>query len=77
MFLVESIIQGSQEALNIDSYEDAFSKGTFLKTYGQSKHMVSLVSHYKLLGVFLLLMMVHKLFIVIPKSCVILFATPI
>jgi hypothetical protein len=52
MSLVENIIQRSQEASNIYSYEDASSKGTFLKTYGQLKHMVSLVSHYKLLGVF-------------------------
>jgi hypothetical protein len=51
MSLVENIIQRSQEASNIYSYEDASSKGTFLKTYGQLKHMVSLVSH-KLLGVF-------------------------
>jgi len=37
--------------------------------------MVSLALHYKLLGVLLLLIMVHKLILVIPKSCDVLFAT--
>ncbi len=37
--------------------------------------MVSLALHYKLLGVFLLLIMVHKLILVIPKLCDVLFAT--
>jgi hypothetical protein len=37
--------------------------------------MVSFTLHYKLLGFFLLLVMVHKLIIVIPKSRDVLFAT--
>lgn len=37
--------------------------------------MVSLALHYKLLGFFLLWIRVHKLILVIPKSCDVLFAT--
>jgi len=37
--------------------------------------MVSLALHYKLLGVFCLLIMVHKLILVTPKLCDVLFMT--
>jgi hypothetical protein len=37
--------------------------------------MVSLALHYKLLGILLLLIKVHKLILIIPKSCDVLFAT--
>jgi len=79
MFLVESIIQGSQETSNIDSYidKDASSKGTFFLSLWPTKTYGILGIALQVIGGFLLLMMVHKLFIVIPKACVILFATPI
>jgi hypothetical protein len=60
MFLVENIIQGSHEASNIDSYEDASLKGTFFLNLWPTETYGILGITLQVIEGFLLLMMVHN-----------------